>query len=256
MHRKTGYTLILLTMLVTVCSYIVVDPVPQDIGYHNFADQGMLLGIPNALNVLSNLPFVLVGLYGLIVISRIKHSPSKIVVSNWFAYWSLFAGVALVGIGSAYYHLSPDNQSLVWDRLPMTVAFMGLYSILIAEFISERLGRLLLLPLLTIGVLSVIYWWSTEHAGAGDLRLYAVVQFFPLVTVPIILLFFKSKFSLANTYWLVLASYVLAKLCEHFDEPIHNILGVVSGHSIKHVAPAVGLLFLIRAYQSRILSER
>jgi len=117
MHRKTGYTLILLTMLATVCSYIVVDPVPQDTRYHNFADQGMLLGIPNALNVLSNLPFVLVGLYGLVVISRIKHSPSKIVVSNWFAYWSLFAGVVLVGIGSAYYHLSPDNRCVVGDLL-------------------------------------------------------------------------------------------------------------------------------------------
>lgn len=255
MNRKTGYTLIFLTMLATFCSYLLVDPVAQDARYHDFSDQITLLGVPHALNVISNLPFLLIGIYGLIVLGKIQHNPSKIVVSNRFAYWSLFAGVALVGVGSAYYHLSPDNQTLVWDRLPMTFAFMGLYSILIAEFLSERLGRLLLVPLLVVGVLSVFYWWFTEQNGVGDLRLYAVVQFFPLVTVPIILLCFKSMYTMAKSYWLVLASYLLAKVCEHFDEPIHNVLIIVSGHSIKHVAPAIGLFFLIRAYQSRTLTD-
>jgi len=256
MKEKTGYALILLALLCTAGAFVMVEPVAQDTRYHNFADQNRLFGIPNALNVLSNLPFLLVGVYGLLVLQKIQYNSSKIVVSNQYAYWSLFVGVALVGIGSAYYHLWPNNVTLVWDRLPMTFAFMGLYSIFIAEFMSERVGRLLLLPLLTVGVVSVMYWWFTEKNGVGDLRLYAVVQFFPLVTVPIILLCFNSKFTLHNTYWLVLASYLLAKFFEHFDELTQSVLVVVSGHSIKHIAPAIGLFFLIRAYQSRTLTEQ
>ena len=152
MKEKTGYALILLALLCTAGAFVMVEPVAQDTRYHNFADQNRFFGIPNALNVLSNLPFLLVGVYGLLVLQKIQYNSSKIVVSNQYAYWSLFVGVALVGIGSAYYHLWPNNVTLVWDRLPMTFAFMGPYSIFIAEFMSERVGRLLLLPLLTVGV--------------------------------------------------------------------------------------------------------
>jgi hypothetical protein len=39
--------------------------IPQPATYHAFADTRMLLRIPNALNVLSNVPFLFVGLAGL-----------------------------------------------------------------------------------------------------------------------------------------------------------------------------------------------
>lgn len=40
----------------------------------------------------------------------------------------LFAGVLLTSAGSTWYHLAPTNDSLVWDRLPMTLGFMGLFA--------------------------------------------------------------------------------------------------------------------------------
>ena len=41
----------------------LLDPIPQDLAYHNFADTRALFGLPNAYDVLSNIPFLLVGVY-------------------------------------------------------------------------------------------------------------------------------------------------------------------------------------------------
>ena len=133
----------------------------------------------------------------------------------------------------------------------MTLAFMALYSIVITEFISEAIGRRLLFPLLLAGLCSVLYWWFTELNGIGDLRYYIVVQFFPVVTIPIILLLFSSKYTSVAGYWVLLASYILAKIFEHFDAVIHQYLVYLSGHSIKHVIPAVGLYILLRHFKMR-----
>ena len=116
---------------------------------------------------------------------KLGKQPLNILSNNKHSYLFLFLGSILVGLGSGYYHISPNNETLVWDRIPMTVAFMALYSIIISEFVSVKAGRLLLFPLIIIGVCSVIYWQFTEVSGAGDLRFYAVVQFFPILTIPI-----------------------------------------------------------------------
>ena len=205
---------------------------------------------PSILNVLSNLPFILVGLLGLHRLTRINSL--NIVSENKLAYMALFFGTTLVTFGSGYYHLWPDNQTLVWDRLPMTIAFMGLFSIVISEYISTRLGKILLIPLLALGLLSVFYWHLTEANGQGDLRFYAFVQFFPILAIPIILLTFKSSFSQTSGYWWLLVAYIAAKVFEHFDTEIHSLLVVVSGHSIKHVAAAIGVYILLRSYESRV----
>jgi len=163
----------------------------------------------------------------------------------------LFLGVSLVAFGSGYYHLWPSNGSLVWDRLPMTIAFMALFSVIIGEYTSVQLGKLALWPLIVFGAFSVIYWHSTEVKGGGDLRLYVLVQFLPMLIIPLILLFFKSKFTCTSGYWLLLCTYVLAKVFEYFDEAIYNMPSLLSGHSLKHIVVAFGLLFLLRAYIDR-----
>src|SRR3984957_8411077 len=40
-------------------------PLPRDQGYHDFADQRILLGVPNFWNVVSNIPFIVIGALGL-----------------------------------------------------------------------------------------------------------------------------------------------------------------------------------------------
>jgi hypothetical protein len=251
--NRERYGLILIACLgfLAILSLFFLGPFSQEVGYHNFSDRRTYFLIPNTLNVLSNLPFIIVGFAGLVALFRRKTIPINIVESNYIAYVILYGGAALVGVGSSYYHLWPSNETLVWDRLPMTMAFMALYSIIICEFISERIGRLLLVPFLLAGLSSVLYWWFTEFQGRGDLRFYVLVQFFPIVTIPIILLLFKSKYSSTSGYWVLLGSYVLAKLFEHYDTQIQQYLVYISGHSIKHVFPAIGLYLLLSHYKSR-----
>lgn len=54
----------LICMLATVV-VAMLRPIPQPLSYHNFADTRRLLGIPRAFDVLSNLPFLIVGLLGM-----------------------------------------------------------------------------------------------------------------------------------------------------------------------------------------------
>ena len=244
-----GTALIIAIMLSAMLILILKGPIPQDVNYHTFTDDRNLLSVLNFWNVVSNVPFFLVGTIGLyktimadrLIIQReIKTS-----------YALLFFGVTLVAFGSGYYHLWPDNQTLVWDRLPMTIAFMALFSIIISEFISISFGRALLLPLIIAGVASVLYWHFGEMRGEGDLRVYAFVQFFPLLVIPIILVCFRSRCTGVNAYWWLLVAYIVAKIFEHFDTAVYSVLGLISGHSIKHMIAALGLYVLLASYEKR-----
>ena len=67
----------------------------------------------------------------------------------------------------------------------MTVAFMGLFASTIGERIDFRAGLWLLWPLVWLGLASVYSWHTSEQRGAGDLRLYYFVQFYPMVAIPL-----------------------------------------------------------------------
>lgn len=152
-------------------------PIPQSLDYHNFADQRSFVGVPNFLDVVSNLPFLIVGIWGLLVVASPKYAGSFITSGERWPYVVFFLGVALTCFGSSYYHLHPTNGRLVWDRLPMTLGFMGILSATVAERINVKVGVRLLPLLVAAGVLSVLYWSWTEAHGQGDLRPYFLVQF-------------------------------------------------------------------------------
>ncbi|PYU18912.1 MAG: hypothetical protein DMG30_26090 [Acidobacteria bacterium] len=111
------------------------------------------------------------------------------------AYAVFFLGVALTSIGSAYYHWAPDNGRLVWDRLPMSIAFMSLLAAIITERITVNAGLRSLLPLMALGIASVLYWHLTELKGQGDLRLYGLVQFYPVMAIPLLLTLFPARYT-------------------------------------------------------------
>lgn len=238
--------------LIAICIIIVLSllsPIPQDVSYHDFADSRTFLFVPNFWNVLSNLPFLFVGVYALMQLLAYKKMCLDKDMKT--AYILFFVAIALVALGSAYYHLEPNNDTLLWDRLPMAVVFMALFSIVIAEFIAKLDGKRLLYPLLVLGIISVMYWAYTESLGQGDLRLYIFVQFFPMTVIPLILLKFHSSFTLHFAYWYLLFSYLLAKVFEYYDEAIYEILGFISGHSLKHIVVALGLFILLRSFSAR-----
>ena len=138
--EKIAISLLLLLGIIIFTLLLLQGPIAQDLGYHHFSDTAIVFAIPNMLNVVSNVPFLIVGLLGLY---KLQSSESlNIARKNRAAYCILFLGTALVSLGSGYYHLWPSNQTLMWDRLPMAMAFMGLFSIVITEFISEKIGKI------------------------------------------------------------------------------------------------------------------
>ena len=251
--EKLGLALIAATALTALLVMLSLEPIPQDVRYHLFADTRSIGAIPNFWNVVTNIPFTIIGLLGLIQLS--KPGTLKVLSDIMPSCRLFFVGVLLVGFGSSYYHWAPDNHTLVWDRLPMTIAFMALLSIVISEFVSVRSGKLLLLPLLLAGVLSVVYWHFTERSGAGDLRFYALVQFYPMIAIAIMLIFFRSRFSMAEAYWWLLLFYVIAKVFEHFDAEVYHAIGIISGHSLKHLFAAMGIYVLLMFYQARDINH-
>jgi hypothetical protein len=234
--------LLLALALAMTLAVLAQPPIHQPQAYHAFADTRTILGIPNFWNVVSNLPFVFVGLAGLRWVLANLQSIERALRP---AHVVLFIGVTLVGFGSGWYHLRPDNAALVWDRLPMTLAFMAFFAIVLGEHIALRLGRLLLWPLLVAGVLSVLYWRASD-----DLRPYALVQFLPVLLIPLVLWLYPREGS--GAVWLALGCYVLAKLLEQFDPAVHAALGnAISGHSLKHLAAAAGMYALLAGWRRR-----
>ncbi len=240
----------LVTAVIIVAS-VLVNPVPQDQQYHQFADQRNYFDIPNTLNVTTNLFFALIGFAGLYFLCIRR---SLIVVDSIFAvYITFFAALAAVAPGSAYYHWMPDNQSLVWDRLPMTLAFMSFFTIILAERLSLKFARIIFLPLIIVGVLSIVYWHRSELAGNGDLRPYGLVQFLPMLLIPMILLMFEEKFTRVRAIWWFLGWYLVAKIFEILDEQVFESLALISGHSLKHLGAGIGCFIYLRYLQTRSL---
>lgn len=247
MSAKTIFLIVLSALLITVVFFI--DPIPQDPTYHVFADTRSLLGVPNFWNVMSNVPFLLVGSAG-IYYSKSKNRPGMMAGLH-FAYLVFFAGIFLTGFGSAYYHYAPGNETLVWDRLPMTLGLMGLMTIIVGEHISLPAALRMLIPLLIIGAGSVIYWGITEARGAGDLRPYAIVQFLPMLLIPLVLLMYRSAYDNVDFLWFVIVLYALSKLFEYFDYATYEIGHLLSGHTIKHVVAAIAPLVILYGFDKR-----
>jgi len=218
--------------------------------YHQFADQRPWLGIPNFGDVVSNLPFAIVGIWGLIFLLR----PSA---QNHFAdprqrwiYRLMFAGLLLTAVGSAYYHLAPGNARLVWDRLPIMIVFMALVDAVIAERVSVNVGLWLLPALLAIGGGSVLEWRASELHGHGDLRFYAAVQVYAILVLLLALLL-PSKYTRGSDFAAVVGFYILAKILETADRQIFAVGHIVSGHTLKHLAAATAGYWILRMLQKR-----
>jgi hypothetical protein len=204
-------------------------PVFQDQAYFGHADQRALLGVPNALNVLSNLPFALAAWLGLRR-ARTLAGPQRAAATV------VFLAVGAVTLGSGYYHLAPDSPGLLVDRLPISISFAALFAWVLGDRLGARWTSLTLLPLVLLALLTLWLWYGGGELD-GDLRPYGLVQAVPLACLPLLLALFPGELEdrrLAAAFGL----YLLAKACEVLDAPIFAIGGVVSGHTLKHLLAA------------------
>ena len=253
MNHKQRTILLVVLAVSAIAGAFFFPPMAQDPEYHSLADSRVIAGIPNFFDVASNVPFLLAGVLGLWQLVQMKEDRSRLVLSQEvFPLAVAFAGTILIFAGSAYYHWNPSNETLVWDRLPMTLVFMAVFSMILAERINVKLGVALLVPLLIAGVASVVYWHVTEQAGQGDLRPYGLVQFLPILLIPLILLLFPARYSGTRYLWELTGWYGVAKVLEFLDTTIWNWTGgLVAGHSLKHCVAALAIYSLVRYIKYR-----
>jgi len=220
-------------MAMSLGGLLLLSPIPQDQSYHQFADQRAIFGIPNFWNVVSNIPFLAVGAIRL----RRSHDDAAVI---------FFFGVLLTGIGSSYYHWDPNDNTLFWDRLPMTLSFTAIFALAVKERVNARVGAILLWPSLVIGLFSLLLWrWS------NDLRLYFWVQFFPGISVILLFLLYPARRT-GIRYWIVAGLlYSLAKMLEFTDKTIFSAGNLLSGHTLKHFAAAAACYAIVRYFQTR-----
>jgi len=236
--RQTWF--LLAFTLAMVAAAVLLPAVPQPPDYHHFADQRHALGIDHFFDVVSNVGFLLAGTAGLVIVlggrTHFEHANER---WPWIVF---FVGMVLTSAGSIYYHLDPNNETLFWDRLPMSIAFMGLVSAQIVDRIDVRAGLLLLAPMLAVGIASVMYWIATERLGAGNVLPYALLQAYAVFVLLMMAVLKPSRYTRASDLYLIFGWYVLAKLLENFDAQVLAYHQIVSGHTLKHVAAAAASL--------------
>src|SRR5581483_11287959 len=191
----------------------MLQPIAQPQAYHNFADQRMIFGIAHAMDVLSNIAFLVSGLLGLWFVLR---AGKTLDTGTRWAFAILFLGLVLTSAGSAYYHLDPDNQRLVFDRLPMIIAMAGC----IGAIVADRFGGASawgITALLAVGLWTVHRWNVTEELGQGDLRWYALYQGLIILVGVLLLVLFPSRNAATPAFVFAVAGNITAKVFELLD---------------------------------------
>lgn len=247
-----------LPMLVTVLAVVAMavhGPIEQFADYHRFADRVPRLGIPNGADVLSNLGFAVVALWGAWRLYPLRRHPA--IAAGWPGYVLFLAGLLLTAAGSNFYHLAPDDFRLIWDRLPISLACAGLLAAVRAE--SRRDGHIMrdvvLLALFAVG--GVAWWYGTSLQGQGDLRPYLLLQGLVVVLIP--LWQAQGRAATADRLWFgaALGLYLLARVAELNDQPWLTATGWVSGHTLKHLfATAAAAVLIVRLVRRVALPGR
>jgi len=230
---------------------VVLPPMAQSLEYHEFADARAAFGIANFSDVVTNLPFVFIGAFGLAMLFRKGSGVAFRDAGERWIYATFFFGIATTSAGSAFYHLAPDNARLVWDRLPMTIGFMSLLAAATAERIDLKAGVRLLVPLVLLGLASVAYWRLSAAVGTENLRPYMAVQYGSIALILAMAVLFPSAYTRANDIYVVAALYGLAKAAEYFDRGIFRATSEISGHSLKHLIAAFAVYQILRMLQMR-----
>lgn len=248
--RRTVMALLLLFTAALAGAMAVLPPLAQPLAYHHFADQRVFWGVPHFLNVISNLAFLLVAALGL---NALLHAGPTVFAecAERLPYALFFFALAAVGLGSAWYHLAPDNVRLFWDRLPMSATFTALLAAVIAERVGARAGLALLGPLILAGVATVVYWRFSAAMGAENVLPYFALQAHAILAVLLLVGFFPSKYGGGGNLLLAAALYGAALGAELLDHPLFALGHLVSGHTVKHLLAALAAYQVVRMLRVR-----
>ena len=226
---------LLATALAALALAVWGPAVAQQDHYHAFADQRTWLGLPCAMDVLSNLPFALAGVWGLVGIGLKRRVARD---ARWVLAAVFFAGLLVTAVGSTLYHWQPDNWGLAWDRVGMVGAFAGLLGMAAADRISARSGLWVAGTVLLAGPLAVAVWYVS-----ANLMPWVVVQGGGMLLVLALALCRPVPQAWGLPLVAVIAFYAMAKFLELGDHAVYAWShGLVSGHSLKHVVAAMAAI--------------
>ncbi len=248
--RRHSTGLLLLCAISVTVAAAILPPFPQPLAYHRFADARAWLDVPNFLDVVSNLAFLMVAALGLAVVLR--PSPSAFITQvERLPYALFFLALGATSFGSTWYHLAPDNASLFWDRLPMSVCFAALLAAVIAERYSVQAGIRLLAPLVATGAATVFYWRWSEAAGVGNLLPYFAFQVYAILAILLLMRLFPPRYTCSADLFKAVALYGAALAAELLDRHIYALGQVVSGHTLKHLLAALAVYQVVRMLRAR-----
>ena len=221
-------------LVVTALVLAWLAPIPQPAAYHHYADQRPLFGVAHFWNVASNLPFLILGVMGL----RLNASLS----------WRVgFLGVVFVALGSAYYHLAPDDPRLVWDRVPIGIAFAGFYAAVLDEHLALRSVRWL--AGFTLLSMMAVAWWRYS----GDLSAWIFVQVGAMLGAALMVALLPGRHGHRRYIMYSLACYAVAKAYEFADHSLRTVTGgLTGGNAFKHLFAAAGVWCFYRMLELRL----
>jgi hypothetical protein len=249
MTKKNTIIILLILTVAAVAFALLLPKVPNPPSYHRFADNRSFFGIPKALDVLSNIPLAVLGAWGIFMCARNRRLRPENYVHGFLLLF--FSTVMLTGIGSTLYHLNPNDTSILWDRIPLSVMFAAIYLAVLADRVSPKISGVLVVPAMAAGPISVLYWRWSELQGAGDLRLYGIVQLLPILLLPATLILRPRGWIKNGNLWMAFAWYAGAKLAEFQDRQIFEWTGLISGHTLKHIFAGIAVYCLLRICRFR-----
>ena len=247
--RRAELALAAATLLLALLAALLpVTALPAH--YHDFADQRGWLGLPHAMDVLSNLPFAVIGVWGLVWLRRLPAgclSAARRGLTGVF-----FGGLLLTTLCSSVYHWAPDNAHLFIDRLGMSLAFAGLLGLAVAERISDRAWLALAVFIAMAAPATALI-----DARLGNMTPWAVLQGGALALLAALALRQPRRRALGFSIGAVIAFYGLAKALELADQAVFALTqGLISGHSAKHVVAALAAWPVLRALRGAAVTMR
>ena len=240
--RRAEAALLLGVLLLSLLAWwLPAAGLPQ--GYHHFADQRGWLGLPFAADVLSNLPFALMGAWGGLQLWRLRRGRLGAVQRGLAALF--FIGLVLTAACSSLYHWAPHDPGLCIDRLGMSLAFAGLLGLAVADRISDRAGvATAVVVALAAPATALVALW------AANMTPWAVLQGAGLLLLAVLAARPKVRGALGFSIAAVIACYALAKGLEVADHALFDLThGVLSGHTAKHLVAAFAAWPVVRALQ-------
>ena len=242
MIAKRLYLISLLSLVVLALSY---GPIPQPQNYHAFADDRVFWNIPNAFDVMSNLAIIYPGIIGLAFVHE-RRNNSVVSDDETSIHITLFAGMILTFAGSVWFHLEPNDSTMLWDRLGMSIVIGSCISLMINDLWDRGLAGKIHIPIVIASITSVL-WWPVFD----DLRVYFIIKHQPFIIFPILMLFGVRIYDKISGYYWGLSMFILATAFEFADQAIFDATGFISGHTLKHIAAGIGLWFLMTMVRDR-----